>query len=218
MNSSTKSGYNIKKLVVLAVFAAMAYMLTFLQIPVGFLTFDTKDVIIAMSGFLFGPLAVIATSVVVSLVEMVTISETGIFGAIMNFLSTCAFLIPASCVYKRWHSITGAIAGLAFGVVSTAVTMSLWNYLIVPLYTPDINREQVLGMLLPFFVPFNLIKATINSAFIIMVYKPLSDILRKAHMLPPSEATAAQRKVNTVLLYAMSAVVIAKRLPAVQIT
>ena len=87
-----------KQLTILAMLSALAFLLTaFGRIPmVLFLKYDPKDVIILIAGFIYGPLSAIIISFLVSLVEMVTISDTGFIGFVMNVLSTLAFVIPAS--------------------------------------------------------------------------------------------------------------------------
>ena len=61
--------------------------------------------------------------------------------------------------------------------------MMLCNYIITPIYT-GLPRETVAGMLLPVFLPFNLIKYGINTAVTLILYKPIVTALRKAHLLP----------------------------------
>ncbi|MGN0674216.1 MAG: ECF transporter S component [Oscillospiraceae bacterium] len=191
LKNENSSRMNTKKLVVLSVMTALAYIAVFIfRIPVVlFLKYEPKDVIITIGGFMFGPLASLLMSAVVSLVEMVTISSTGPIGALMNFISTSAFACTAAIVYKKIHTIKGAVIGLASGTILMTVLMLAWNYLITPLYmgTP---RETVAGMLLPVFLPFNLIKAVLNSAITMLLYKPLSTIMKKAHILPESTSTS----------------------------
>ena len=70
---------SIKKMVSLAMFAAIAYVIvSVIRIPVVlFLKYEPKDVIITVGGFIFGPMASFIISLVVSLLEMVSISDTG---------------------------------------------------------------------------------------------------------------------------------------------
>ena len=86
--------YDTKRLVTLAMMAAIAYAaVAFIRIPaVSFLKYEPKDVILVITGFLFGPLDAMIVTLVVSLVEMVTISETGPIGLLMNVISSV--LIP----------------------------------------------------------------------------------------------------------------------------
>ena len=66
----------IKKICVLAVLAALSYVLMLVgRIPVvAFLKYDPKDVIITFAGFLYGPFSAFVVSLVVSHIEMFTIS------------------------------------------------------------------------------------------------------------------------------------------------
>ena len=83
-----------KQLTTLAMLSALSYTLMAVgRVPVTlFLKYDPKDIIITIGGFIFGPLSALLISSVVSLVEMVTLSETGIIGLIMNILSTVCFV------------------------------------------------------------------------------------------------------------------------------
>ncbi len=206
------SRMDTKKLVVLSVMTALAYLAVFIfRIPVVmFLKYEPKDVIITIGGFMFGPLASLLMSLVVSLVEMVTISGTGPIGALMNFIGTTAFACTAAVVYKRVHTIKGAVAGLAAGTVLMTVLMLAWNYLITPLYMGT-DRETVAAMLLPVFLPFNLLKAVLNSAITMLVYKPLSGVMKKAHVLPgaPASESGGGHMKKYVFVYVIAAFVIA---------
>ena len=125
----------------------------------------------------------------------VTISTTGPYGFLMNVVSTCAFTVPAALIYRRFHSQKGAIGGLALGVVVLAATMVLWNYIITPFYM-GVDRSVVAGMLVPTFLPFNLIKSGINLGITLVLYKPLVNALRKAHLIPQTEGKASKRSVQ----------------------
>ena len=130
---------NTKKVTLLGMLAAIAYAVIFVchfLIPpvAGFLTLDVKDTIIAIAGFIFGPLSAALVGVVVAAVEMVTISATGPIGLVMNILSSCCFACVAALIYKRKHTLKGAIIGLIVGCLSATAVMLLWNFLITPIY------------------------------------------------------------------------------------
>ena len=191
-----------KKLVTMAMLCALSYVVMFVGrfplVPaVGFLTYDPKDVIIVIGGFLYGPLESFLISLIVSLVEMVTTSDTGPIGLIMNILSTCAFACTAAFIYKKLHTIKGAIIGLIGGCAVMAAVMMLWNYLITPIYM-GYPRDLVAEMLLPAFLPFNLIKGGLNAAITIFLYKPAVKALRAAKLVPESkgENTAVKGKIS----------------------
>ena len=187
--------FSTKEMTTLAMITAIALVLVnTVRIPVVlFLKYEPKDVAIAIGGFLMGPAAVLISSSVVALIEMFTISDTGIIGCIMNFLSTCSFACVAALVYKKNHTMKGAITGLMAGSVFMVAAMMLWNYLITPLYMTGTSRSDIAGMLLPVFLPFNLLKAGLNSSITLLLYKPLVTGLRKAGLIPPSSSAAQQR-------------------------
>ena len=200
-----KQKISTRELTTLAMLTAIAYALVCtVRIPIVlFLKYEPKDVVITIGGFLMGPMAVLISSSIVALIEMFTISDTGIIGCIMNFLSTCAFAVPAAFVYKRRHTMAGAIAGLAVGTVTMVATMLLWNYLITPLYMTGTSRSDIAGMLMPVFLPFNLLKAGLNSAFILLLYKPLVVSLRKAGLLPATGSGAKSAKFGVTIFAAL---------------
>ena len=194
----------VKKMVLLAMLAAVSYMLvTLVRIPVVlFLKYEPKDVVITIGGFLFGPMASFIVSALVSLLEMVTISETGPIGCIMNLLSTCTFACTAAFIYKRKHTLNGAVAGLAIGSLVMVASMMLWNWLITPLYMGG-DRESVEALLLPAFLPFNLLKAGLNTALVLMLYKPLVTALRKVGLVQSGSAGTGKSKAGIYLLGAV---------------
>lgn len=183
-----------KKMVTMALLAAIAYAVMVVgRIPiVSFLKYDPKDVIIAISGFIYGPFSAFLISLVVSIIEMVTVSDTGPWGLLMNVLSTCAFVCPAAWIYKKHHTIKGAVIGLVVGAVAMVLTMMLWNYLITPIYM-GVSRQKVVELLIPVFLPFNLLKAGLNATITIFLYKPVVRALRKTRLIeqPAAQAAAA---------------------------
>lgn len=178
MNSRTK------KLTTIGMLCAFAYAATAIgRIPlVLFLKYDPKDIIIAMSGLIFSPLTSLSVACIVSLAEMFTLSENGILGFLMNVISSCSFACTAAFVYKRKHKLSGAIVGLLCGWGCMVITMLLWNYLITPIYM-DYPREAVAKLLLPAFLPFNLIKGGLNAALTMLLYKPVVTALRQARLI-----------------------------------
>ena len=187
---------NVKKLTSLAMMSAIAFVIVALiRIPaVQFLKYEPKDVIIVIGGFIYGPLASLIISTVVSLVEMITISGEGIIGCIMNIISTCSFACTASYIYKKNRSIKGAIAGLFSAIIVTCSVMMLWNYLITPIHM-GLPREQVAAMLVPTFLPFNLVKGALNMGITLLVYKPIVKALRRARLIEDAEKSSVEATV-----------------------
>lgn len=180
----------IFKLVLAALFSALAFFAVFFfRVPVVlFLKYEFKDAVIALEALILGPAYAIITSLVVSLIEMVTISGTGPIGALMNVLSTVTYILPVALLYKRNKSLKTAVTGLVLGALIMTACMLLWNYLITPWYM-ETPREVVAGMLLPYFLPFNLLKGILNTAVTLLLYKPIMNALRRMNLVPKSEST-----------------------------
>ncbi len=183
-----KQKLSTRYLAVCGMFTAVAYVSVLVCKPIpnvaGFLSYEPKDAVIAIAGFLFGPLSCVFISVLTSLIEMLSISSTGPYGLLMNVVSTCSFTVPAALIYRRCHTQKGAVGGLALGVVTLAAAMVAWNYIITPFYM-GVDRSVVAGMLASVFLPFNLVKGGLNAGLTMLLYKPVVTALRKAKLVDP---------------------------------
>jgi riboflavin transporter FmnP len=178
---------HIKKITALAMLAAASYILAFFghlmpAMFTNFLRYDPKDIIIIFTGFIFGPLSVVGVSIVVSLLEMITFSTTGGWGFLMNVLSSCAIACTACIIYRRKRTLHFALISLVCGVVVMVAAMLMWNYFITPIYM-GYPREAVAKLLVPAFLPFNLIKGTGNAVLTFIIYKPLKRALKSAKLI-----------------------------------
>lgn len=209
MEKSQQNKFNVKTISTIGILCAIAYVAklistVFPQVA-GFLSFDLKDVVIVIGGFMMGPVTAAIITLVVSLVEMVTVSTTGPIGFLMNVLASGSFACIASILYKRKHDLRGAIIGLALGTLCMTAVMLLWNWLITPLYM-KVDRSVVAGMLIPVFLPFNLVKGGINATLTLLLYKPVVTALRKAHLL--SESTESKRETKWGLIAASAVLLV----------
>lgn len=186
-----KEKMSTRYMAAVAMFAALSFVSVLIAkvIPnvAGFLSYEPKDAVIVIAGLLYGPLTSVLISVIVSLIEMLTISSTGPYGFLMNVISTCAFAVPAAWYYQKHKTQKDAVIGLCFGVITMVVAMLLWNYIITPFYM-GVSRETVAGMLMSVFLPFNLVKGGINAALTLLLYKPVVGALRKAGLAAPSSS------------------------------
>lgn len=174
------------RVVLYAVFAALAFAATFIShwIPKvsGFLSYDPKDAVIAIGALLFGPLPAIGMTLAASILELVTVSSTGLWGLFMNVVSTTAFVLPGALFYRKEKTFYRAVAGLALGVLSMVAVMALWNYLVTPIYM-GVPRDTVKAMLLPVFIPFNASKGGVNAALVMLLYKPVKRALKSSGLI-----------------------------------
>lgn len=184
-----------RKITAVAMLCAVAYVVMAVgRIPIVlFLKYDPKDVIIAIGGFIFGPLTSFVISFVVSIVEMLTVSDTGPIGLVMNIISSCSFACTAAAIYKNNRKLSGAVTGLIAGCILMTAVMLLWNYLITPLYM-EYPREAVVKLLFPAFLPFNLLKGGLNTAITLLLYKPVVTALRRTKLVDVAEGKMDKHK------------------------
>ena len=179
MQTVQKRQNTVRYMVSVALFAALAFASTYtIHIPVSFLTFDIKDLFIAICGMTFGPVSALVVTLISALLEYVTISDTGYWGLLMNILSSGGFAITASLIYKFRRTFAGAVLALVSGVLAMTAAMMAFNLLITPIYM-GVDRATVASMLPTFFLPFNLTKGTLNAALVMLLYKPLGKALRR---------------------------------------
>ena len=193
IKTNARPRMGVKTMTSLAMLTAIAYVIMYFSkmLPqvLGFLQLDLKDTVICIGGFVFGPVAAAAVSIIVPLLAMFFASATGPIGLIMNILSSCCFACVAAFLYKRNHTLKGAITGLVVGCLSATAVMLLWNFLITPIYM-GVPRETVAAMLVPVFLPFNPVKGGMNLAATLLLYKPVVTALRRAKLIPESEHAA----------------------------
>lgn len=182
-NTQGSSRFDIKNVVGMAMFSALAYGVTFVfRIPVPPLTFDAKDAVLAIASFIYGPIAAIIMSFIPAFIEFITISSTGPWGLLMNFASSACFSFTASLIYKYRRTFNGAIIGLYTAVITTVGVMIVLNIFVMPVYR-GIPREAVIKMLPVLIIPFNLAKTLMNSAITMLIYKPVSLAMKRAGLI-----------------------------------
>ena len=136
-----------------------------------FLEYSPADVPILIGSFMYGPLAGVLMSLIVAVLQGVTVSaSSGIIGIVMNFVSMVAFVLVAGLIYKKWHTLKGALLALGAGALTGVAVMILWNIVLTPLYM-DVSREVVIGMIPAVFLPFNLVRYAANAAMTFILYK-----------------------------------------------
>lgn len=165
---------NTKKLTFIAIISCIAYLtMIIFKIPVSFLSYEIKDVIITIGAIYLGIKYGILISFIVALLEMITISSTGIIGFFMNFLSTIFYIIPIVYFYKKNSLIKGVIAG----TICMSIVMFIFNIFITPLYL-KVELKETIRLLFTLITPFNIIKGSLNGFLLIILQKPLIKIIK----------------------------------------
>lgn len=169
----------IRKMVTMAILVAISIVLvSVIHVPlipaVPFLEYDPADIPILIGAFAYGPVAGIILTVVTSVIQGLTVSaSSGLYGIIMHIIATSVLVLVASGIYRVRHTKKGAILGLVCGTVAMALVMLPANHFITPAFM-GVPTEVLDALLLPGILPFNLIKAGINSVVTFLVYKTVS--------------------------------------------
>lgn len=166
-----------KKITNIALVSVFAYLsVLFIHFPISFLTYDIKSVIIAIGGFVLGTVPAIIICVVVSVLEMITVSTTGVIGLLMNITATIFYIMPICIFYHKKQSILG---GVLIGTISLTVSMFIFNMFITPIFVKS-SFEETIGLLFSLITPFNIFKGITNGIFILILYKPIVKSLSKS--------------------------------------
>ena len=187
----------------IAMLGAVAGVLMNLEVPLPFLApsfyqLDFSEIPVLVGSFAMGSVAGILIELVKILVHLVTkgTSTAGV-GDVANFLMGCAFVVPAGLLY-RYHSVksrTHAVVGMIAGTIITSVVACFLNaFVLLPAYGKAFGMpvEAFIEMgsavhgavnnLLTFAVmivlPFNLVKYTITSIIVFLIYKRIRVVLK----------------------------------------
>lgn len=187
-----------RKAMLTAMLSAIAVILAVsFHVPIipaaAYLEYDMADIPILFITLSLGiPYGLIST-IVVSVLQGVAASASGIIGIIMHIFATSILVIVSGLIYKRFNSIIGLIAALVVGVIAWVVGMIIFNIIFTPIFlgTP---RQAVIEMIVPITIPFNLIKAGANSVAGAILYLTLSPILSR---FIPSTRLIKHGKKNT---------------------
>lgn len=181
------SDLRLRRTCAAALFAALAYLCVFVfRIKIGFLTFDFKDAVMTVGSFWLGPIAGVLTAAIVSVFEMLSVSSTGPYGLLMNFVSSASFILPAAIFFRLRRTRLSAMIGLAFSVVCMVGVMLPMNLWITPLYQ-NVPRSVVVKMIPGTLLPFNLVKGIMNAALTALLFQPVRTALHRVKILPPDE-------------------------------
>lgn len=170
--------WNTRQLVTMALMCAIASLFSFVQIPlipgVSFLTYDPSLMPAMVCGFAFGPGAGIAVGSVAAVIHGLILGEW--VGSLMNIFATAFFVLPAALLYRRMHTLKGAIAGLVISVITATAGAILVN-LTIGVWFYYGSADVIIPLILPALLPFNLVKTILNALLTLVVYKAVSNLI-----------------------------------------
>lgn len=172
-----------RKLTTLGLLCAISIVLVaFIHFPLfpaaPFLEYDPADIPIFVGTFMFGPIAGLCLTLVVSVIQGLTVSAaSGIIGILMHLFATGSFVLVFGLITRKNKGLKRSIIGLACGILVMTASMLLWNLIFTPLFmgTPI---DAVLQILIPVILPFNLLKAGINGVVAFLLSKSVSAVAK----------------------------------------
>lgn len=196
---STKSKTSIRYMARVAVLTAIASVLMLLEFPLwfapGFYKLDMSEAVILMGGFALGPGAAILIEFLKNLINiLLNGTTTAYIGEMANFITGCAFVVPAAVIYKYHKNKKGALVSMIAGSLSLALIGSLLNYFVlIPAFSRFYNMpiDSIIGMgsavnplvtdlkslVVCAVAPFNLVKGILCSVLAMLLYKRVSKVL-----------------------------------------
>lgn len=180
LNTQKSTTKMAKMAILMAISIVLVSFIHFPLIPAApFLEYDPADIPIFIGTFAFGPLSGLVLTVVTSLIQGFTVSaHSGPYGIIMHIIATGVFVLVAGIIYKKKKTRKGAAIALVAGTISMTLIMIPANIIITPIFM-GLPREAVMPLLIPAIIPFNFLKAGINSLITFVLYKRISPFLHR---------------------------------------
>ena len=197
-----------------AIFASLAGVLMFLEIPLffapSFYKIDLSEIPILVCTFYLGPVAGVAAELVKIMVKLLLKgTSTAFVGDFANFVVGCSFVLPASIIYHARPGKRSALVGMAAGTLVMTVFGSAFNAIyLLPKFAAlyGMPMEAIIGMgtkinpsitsvstlVLFAVVPFNLLKGVIDSLLTFLLYKRISPILHRGDERRQKRRTAKE--------------------------
>ena len=170
---------NTKKIALAGLFTALALIASFIELPIfpaaPWLKYDPSGVVCLIAALAFGP----KLGLVVAVLSWLPKLFLDPLGMLMGVLNTCALALPAAAIYARaGRTRAASVAGMLVGGALAVALSCAANLVVTPLYTAA-SVEQVMGMIFPILLPFNLLKAALSIAAGQLLLAPCMNVLRE---------------------------------------
>lgn len=194
-----------RKITMIGLFSALAVILHIFDFPIpflapGFYRLDFSEIPALVGTFAFGPVAGVMIEFCKILLKLVIKgTSTAFVGDLANFVIGCSLILPASIIYMfkktRKRAILSCIAG---SVIMTVFGTAFNGVYLLPAFSAlfgmpmeaiiaagaeiNGNINNVTSFVCFAVAPINIIKSVAASGVTLLIYKPLSPILKNAHV------------------------------------
>lgn len=197
--------FNTRKVAMIGMFSAIAMILHLFDFPLpfapGFYKLDFSELPILVGTFAFGPAAgVMMEFVKIMLKLLIKGTSTAFVGDLANFVVGCSLILPASVIYAFRKNKKSAIFACIMGTLIMTVFGTAFNaiYLLpafsklygIPLdqllamgsaVNPLAKEGSIVSFVAACVAPLNLVKGASVSLVTLLIYKPLSPIIKSGH-------------------------------------
>ena len=190
---------SVRTLTKIAELSAVAFVLMYFDFPLPFIPsfykLDFSETAVMAGGFAMGPGAACAIEGLKILLKILFKgTDTAYVGELANFLIGCAYVLPASFLYRKKKTKQQALIGLVAGTLCMTAVGVIINYtVLLPAYSffYQLPMDVLIGMgtaLIPAITdkltfvllattPFNIIKGILVSVLTVLLYKRISPLL-----------------------------------------
>lgn len=199
-----RSHFTAARLAYIALFTALAYVVSFLEFPifptVSFLKLDFANVFFLFEGFLFGPVEVTISILIKELLCLAGSNTLGV-GQLANFIMSLAYVIVPSVGYrfikgKGWVCVLLTIAC----VLQIGVSFLVNRYINFPFFGEafhafgDLSGQEAFDAVWYYVLAFNAIKSVSISIVVFVLYKPLSRFIQITSARMNKKLSTAHRR------------------------
>lgn len=201
-SGTSESAFSTRKMAVIGMFSAIAMILHLFDFPLpfapGFYKLDFSELPVLVGAFAFGPAAGVAIESVKILLKLfIKGTSTAFVGDLANFAVGCSFVLPASAIYAFRKTKRTAVIACAAGTFVLTIFGTAFNavYLLpafsrlygIPLeqllamggaVNPLVQEGSIVSFVVACVAPLNLVKGISVSLAALLVYKPLSPVIK----------------------------------------
>lgn len=189
--NTIKTHFTAKRLAFMAVFVALSYAVSFLEIPLPlfgaeFLKLDFGNVFIVLISFLLGPMEGVMVCLLKEGLRCLT-STSMCAGELANFIITSSYILLPSILYQIRRNLKTVVLSLSGAcIIATGTALLANRFLIFPTFALllggsiyGMSVTQAFAAFWAAVLIFNLIKTVAVGVITMLLYKRLSNFLKK---------------------------------------
>lgn len=205
-NGVSEPVFSTRKMAVTGMFSAIAVILMLFEFPLpfapAFYKLDFSELPILVGTFALGPAAGVMMEFLKILLKLfIKSTSTAFVGDLANFVIGCSFILPASVVYAFKKSKKSAIVACIMGTLVMTVFGTAFNAVyLLPAFAKLyhnmpikdliamgakvnglVREDSIISFVVACVAPMNLIKGVSVSLVTLLIYKPLSPIIKTGH-------------------------------------